>query len=191
MKTTKIYYARVSTEDQNLDRQLAEAPADTYKTFTDKLSGKDMNRPELDRMLKIIDEHDEVYCYSLDRMARNLTDLQKIIETITSKGSSIHFIKENLTFSAKSSNPMDLLLLQVMGAFAQFERSLIKERQIQGIAIAKKAGKYKGGKNRLNDEQIAELKKLAGERNSRLSIAALGKKFGLTSRTSVYSYLKD
>ena len=107
------------------------------RLFIDKASGKDTKRPQLKAMLGFVREGDIVIVQSLDRLGRNLDDLRKIIKDLTGRGVKLQFIKENLTFSGEDS-PMSNLLLSVMGAFAEFERSLIKERQMEGIAIAKK-----------------------------------------------------
>ncbi len=133
----------MSTVDQNAARQLEGV--DVERTFTDKASGKDVKRPQLEAMLAFVREGDTVFCHSMDRMARNLDDLRRIVLGLTQRGVHVQFIKESLTFTGEDS-PMANLLLSVMGAFAQFERELIKERQREGIAIAKKAGAYKGRK---------------------------------------------
>jgi DNA invertase Pin-like site-specific DNA recombinase len=121
----------------------------------------------------------------MDRLARNLDDLRKLVNQITNKNITIQFIKENLTFSNNDNNHISKLMLSVMGAFAEFERSLIKERQLEGIAIAKKEGKYKGRHKSLNQEQTIELNKMVADRYKKVDIA---KKFGI-SRYSVYRYL--
>lgn len=135
MSGQNIGYIRVSTVEQNTIRQLEGLQL--KKIFTDKCSGKDTNRPQLDLMLDFIREGDTVYIHSMDRLARNLEDLRKLVNLINGKQAKVSFIKENLTFTGEDS-PMSNLLLNVMGAFAEFERSLIKERQKEGIAIAKK-----------------------------------------------------
>jgi DNA invertase Pin-like site-specific DNA recombinase len=122
----------------------------------------------------------------LDRLARNVKDLLTIVETITNKGATVEFIKEHLTFSPSDTNPISNLMLQILGSIAEFERSLIKGRQLQGIAIAKAKGKFKGGKKKLTDAQVAELKELA---LSRTPITSIAKKFKI-SRPCVYSYIK-
>lgn len=148
-----IGYIRVSTFEQNVERQLEGIQLD--RTFTDKASGKDVNRPELAALLDYVRDGDMVKVHSMDRLARNLVDLRKIVSTITQKGAKIEFLKENLVFTGEDS-AMSTLLLSVMGAFAEFERSLIRERQREGIAIAKEKGIYKGRKPKLNVEQISE-----------------------------------
>jgi DNA invertase Pin-like site-specific DNA recombinase len=183
MKGQIIGYVRVSTTDQNTCRQLEDLIVD--KIFTDKCSGKTTNRPQLTALLDFIRDGDTLVVHSMDRLARNLDDLRKLVQDLTSRGVVVKFIKESLEFSGKD-NPMSKFLLSVMGAFAEFERELINERIREGVAIAKKAGKYKGRANSLNDDQIAEIKRLVCERFKKSDIA---KKFGI-SRNTLYRYLK-
>jgi DNA invertase Pin-like site-specific DNA recombinase len=119
------------------------------------------------------------------RLARNLDDLRRLVRTLTGKGVRVEVVKESLTFTGEDS-PMATLLLSVLGAFAEFERALILERQRQGIAMAKKRGVYTGRKPALTAEQAQQLRErvAAGERKS-----ALAKEFDL-SRETVYSYLR-
>lgn len=150
-----VGYIRVSSFDQNPDRQLENYKLD--KQFIDKASGKDTNRPALEELLNYVREDDIVIVHSMDRLARNLDDLRKLVKTLTTQGVQIKFLKENLVFSGEDS-PMANLLLSVMGAFAEFERNLIKERQMEGIALAKKRGVYKGRQAVLDQEKISLLK---------------------------------
>ena len=177
----RIGYVRVSTLEQNEARQLEGV--DIERVFTDKASGKDIKRPQLEALLEFVREGDTVVCHSMDRMARNLDDLRRIVLGLTQRGVHVQFIKESLTFTGEDS-PMANLLLSVMGAFAQFERELIKERQREGIAIAKKAGVYRGRKPSLTIAQADELRRrvLAGEKRT-----ALARAFGI-SRDTVYEY---
>jgi DNA invertase Pin-like site-specific DNA recombinase len=177
-----VGYLRVSTLDQNEVRQLVGLELD--KTFTDKASGKDAKRPQLEHLLSFVREGDTVFCHSMDRLARNLDDLRKIVLGITERGIHVVFVKENLTFTGEDS-PMSNLLLSVMGAFAQFERELIRERQREGIAIAKRAGKYGGRKPSLTTERAAELRRMIGTGRSK---AALAREFGI-SRDTLYRYV--
>ena len=151
--------------------------------FTDKASGKDTKRPQLQAALEYLREGDCLVVHSMDRLARNLDDLRRIVLGLTSKGVLVEFLKERLTFTGEDS-AMSQLLLSVMGAFAEFERSLIRERQREGIALAKKAGVYKGRKPSLTDEQAQQLRGriTAGEKK-----AALAREFGISSET-VYQY---
>jgi DNA invertase Pin-like site-specific DNA recombinase len=177
----RIGYQRVSTVDQNTDRQLEGVELD--KVFTDKASGKDTNRPELARVIDYLRDGDTLVVHSMDRLARNLEDLRRIVRELTGKGIRVEFVKESLTFTGEDS-PMNTLLLSMLGAVAEFERSMILERQREGIALAKAAGKYKGRKAALTDERADELRArlTAGE-----SVTALAKEFGV-SRQTVYNY---
>ena len=177
----RVGYIRVSTLDQNTERQLDGQELD--KVFTDKASGKDTKRPQLQAALDYLREGDCLIVHSMDRLARNLDDLRRIVLGLTSKGVLVEFVKERLTFTGEDS-AMSQLLLSVMGAFAEFERSLIRERQREGIALAKKAGVYKGRKPSLTNEQAQQLRAriTAGEKK-----AALAREFGI-SRETLYQY---
>ena len=178
-----VGYIRVSTFDQNTDRQLEGIQLD--KVFTDKASGKDIKRPELEQLVQYVREGDTVVVHSMDRLARNLDDLRKIVQELTGRGIRIQFMKENLTFTGEDS-PMANLMLSVMGAFAEFERALIRERQREGIALAKQRGAYRGRKRSLSDRDIAEVRRrvAAGEKKARVA-----RDYGI-SRETLYQYLK-
>jgi DNA invertase Pin-like site-specific DNA recombinase len=120
--------------------------------FTDKASGKDTQRPQLEALLGFVREGDTVVVHSMDRLARNLDDLRRLVQKLTQRGVRIEFLKEGLVFTGEDS-PMANLMLSVMGAFAEFERALIRERQREGIALAKQRGAYRGRKKALSDEQ--------------------------------------
>lgn len=179
----RIGYVRVSSFDQNPDRQLEQVIVD--RVFTDKASGKDTKRPQLEAMTVFVREGDTVVVHSMDRLARNLDDLRRIVQELTHRGIRIEFVKEGLTFTGEDS-PMANLLLSVMGAFAEFERALIRERQREGIALAKERGAYKGRKKSLSLEQAAQLQKRsqAGEKKSQLA-----REYGI-SRETLYQYLR-
>ena len=183
MKGQKIGYIRVSSFDQNPDRQLDSIATD--RTFIDKASGKNIDRPQLEEMLQFAREGDTIIIHSMDRLARNLDDLRTLVRNLTSKGVDIQFCKEKLTFTNNDS-PMSQLLLSVMGAFAEFERSLLKERQREGIEIAKRKGKYRGRKRALDETQIKDLKARANAGEVRTNLA---KEYGI-SRETLYSYLR-
>jgi DNA invertase Pin-like site-specific DNA recombinase len=136
-------------------------------------------------MTEFVRDGDTVVVHSMDRLARNLDDLRRTVQALTEKGVRIEFVKEGLTFTGEDS-PMATLMLSVMGAFAEFERSLIRERQREGIALAKQRGAYRGRKKSLSAEQVAELKRRAGEREAK---AVIAREFGI-SRETVYQYLK-
>ncbi|MDD3816375.1 MAG: recombinase family protein, partial [Desulfocapsaceae bacterium] len=156
MKGHCVGYIRVSSFSQNTDRQLLDISLD--KIFEEKASAKDTNRPVLKDCLEYLREGDELHVHSIDRLARNLIDLQTIVSDLNGKGVSVVFHKENLTFTGNIENPMNKLMLQMMGAFAEFERNLIKERQREGIAQAQKKGVKIGRMRVLKDEQIDEIK---------------------------------
>ena len=184
MKGQRIGYVRVSTSEQNTDRQLEGLPVD--RVFTDKASGKDVRRPALEDLMGYAREGDTVVVHSMDRLARNLDDLRQIVQTLTRKGVAIEFVKEHLRFTGEDS-PMANLMLSVMGAFAEFERALIGERQREGIALAKHRGAYRGRKPSLSGDQIRELRRLAREGTGKV---ALARQFKI-SRQTVYEYLKQ
>jgi DNA invertase Pin-like site-specific DNA recombinase len=183
MDGQRIGYVRVSSFDQNPDRQLEAVSV--ARVFTDKASGKDTRRPELDRLLAFVREGDAVVVHSMDRLARNLDDLRRIVQNLTRRGVRIEFVKEGLTFTGEES-PMANLMLSVMGAFAEFERALLRERQREGIVLAKQRGAYRGRKRALNPEQIGEVKRriAAGEPK-----AHVARDLGI-SRETVYQYLR-
>ncbi len=177
----RVGYRRVSAVDQNTERQLDGVELD--KVFTDKASGKNTNRPELARALDYIREGDTLVVHSMDRLARNLEDLRRLVRELTGQGVRVEFIKENLTFAGDDS-PMNTLLLSMLGAVAEFERSMILERQREGIALAKAAGKYKGRKPSLAKKQADELRARLAQGES---VSGLAREYGI-SRQSVYNY---
>ena len=186
----KIGYVRVSSVDQNDARQLDGLVLD--KIFTDKASGKDVHRPQLQAMLSHVREGDHVYVHSMDRLSRSLKDLQEVVESLTARGVAVEFCKENLRFERPGSNgtshsaAYSKLLLQMLGAVGEFERALIRERQREGIAIAKTKGVYKGRKPILNEEMKLKLREMVAGGISKTEIA---ENFAI-SRASVYKYLK-
>ncbi len=185
MQGHRIGYIRVSSLDQNPDRQLEHLQLD--KVFTDRASGKDTSRPQLEAMLSFLREGDTLLVHSMDRLARNLDDLRRLVQTLTGRGVRVEFVKEGLAFTGDDS-PMAHLMLSVMGAFAEFERALIRERQREGIALARKRGVYRGRKRSLSPGQVAELcrRVAAGEQKAALAreLAELG-----ISRETLYQYL--
>ena len=153
-KSQLIGYVRVSSEDQNPERQLDGVEVD--KLYVEKVSGKNLNRPILEDLLKYIREGDTLIVHSMDRLARDLIDLRKLVKELTLGGITIRFVKEGLVFTGEDT-PMANLMLSMMGAFAEFERALIRERQREGIAIAKQKNLYKGRKPKLTEEQVLAL----------------------------------
>ena len=178
----RVGYVRVSTSDQNPGRQLDGIELD--RVFTDRVSGKTAIRPQLSALLQFVRDGDTVVVHSMDRLARNLDDLRRLVRELTGRGVAVQFVKEQLTFSG-GDEPMATLLLSVLGAFAEFERSLIRERQLEGIALAKARGAYKGRKPALTAAQVETLRvRVAqGERK-----AVLAREFHV-SRQTLYQYL--
>ena len=180
----RVGYVRVSSIDQNPDRQLEGIKLD--KIFLDKASGRDSHREELEAMIDYVRSGDTVFVHSMDRLARNLDDLRNIVQTLTSSGVRIEFVKESLTFVGDDS-PMAVLLLSVMGAFAEFERSLIKERQREGIALAKQKGLYRGRKPSLSRDQIEEMRRRVKSGEAKTAVA---RSMGV-SRETLYKYVRE
>jgi DNA invertase Pin-like site-specific DNA recombinase len=183
MTGQRIGYIRVSTFDQNPDRQLDSIQVS--RTFIDKASGKDVKRPQFEALMSFVRSGDIVVIHSMDRLARNLDDLRSIVQTLTKRGVCIEFVKENLKFSGEDS-PMAVLMLSVMGAFAEFERSLIRERQREGIALAKQRGAYRGRKRSLSDNEILLLRQRIQNGDKKAKVA---REFGI-SRETLYQYLR-
>lgn len=176
-----VGYRRVSTIDQSLERQdLGEVE----KVFEEKVSGASASdRPVLQEMIGWVREGDLVVVYSIDRLARNLQDLLSIVTTLNNKGVSIRFIKDNLVFPPEGTDGAAKLYLSILGAVAEFERSIIRQRQAEGIAKAKAAGVYKGRKTTIDKERIFALR---AEGHTTYKIAAM---MGI-SRMSVHRTLK-
>ena len=179
-----VGYIRVSSVDQNIDRQLEGIKLD--KKFIDKASGKSRKREALEEMLNYVREGDQIMVHSMDRLARNLDDLRCLVKQFTSKQVKVKFIQESLEFTGDDS-AISKLLLSVMGSVAEFERSLIKERQLEGVALAKKRGVYKGRKKSLSEDQIKLLKEAAQNGIPKTQIA----EYLNINRSTVYQYLND
>lgn len=181
----QIAYIRVSTVGQNTARQLVNLKSD--RKFIDKASAKDTNRPQLQALLDHIREGDTVHVHSLDRLGRDIRDLRNLVDTITKdKGCALKFHKEGLTFEpSQAGNPMNDLLLNLLGSVAEFELALINERRQEGQARARAEGKHMGRPKALNDDQAAEVKRLVA---SGISKAEVARRMN-TSRASVYRAL--
>jgi DNA invertase Pin-like site-specific DNA recombinase len=179
----RIGYVRVSSLDQNPERQLEHVPVD--RLFIDKASGKDAQCPESERLLASVREGDTMVVNSMDRLARNLDDLRRLAQKLTQRGVRIEFVKDSLS-SIGEDSPMANLMLSVIGAFAEFERALIRERQREGIALAKQRGVYRGCKKALSPERVAELYRRAATAEQK---AKLAREFGI-SRETLYQYLR-
>ena len=185
----RIGYVRVSSTDQNTERQLDGQQLTV--TFTDKASGKNTDRPQLQSLLAgNWPEGSVVVVHSMDRLARSLSDLLQLVENFTARGLSVEFVKEGKTFrGGESTDPMDKLMLSMLGAFAEYERTLIRERQREGIAKAKQRGAYRGRQQKItNPETIAQMISDAMALGAnKTKIAA---KYGV-SRETLYKYLAD
>ena len=181
----RIGYRRVSTLDQNTARQLDGVPLD--KCFEDHASGKDTARPQLQAALEWAREGDRLVVHSMDRLCRNLGDLRRTVESLTSRGVEVEFIKEGMVFNGDDT-PMSKFMLNIMGSFAELERSMILERQREGVALAKKAGRYKGRAPaiRSNNGKLAELERLYILSTPVAEMARQTK----VSRQTIYSWLK-
>ena len=178
----RVGYVRVSTTDQSNARQLDGVVLD--RTFADAASGATTDRPRLREMMNYVREGDTVYVHSLDRLGRSLRDVQEIIETLTARGVRVEVTTQGLVFTGDDS-PMTTLLLQMLAAVSEFELAQIRERQAQGIAKARAAGRYTGRKPALSPAQIAELRRRADAGEAK---AALARAFEI-SRATVYNYL--
>ena len=186
--TAKVAYARVSSQDQNLDRQLEMFKSiKPDRIFTDKASGKNMDRLGFQDMLSYVRDGDHLYVASMDRLARNLKDLLEVSELLKKKGVAIHFLKENLSLiPSGDQSPISKLLLSMMGAVAEFERALIRERQAEGIAPTKNRGVYKG-RSPVSATLISQAKEKIAM-GVPISRVAKNLKIG---RTTIYKYLKE
>lgn len=178
----RIGYIRVSSVDQNTCRQLDGVAV--HKKYSDHASGKDTNRPQLKLALDYARDGDVLVIHSMDRLARNIRDLLHVVETLNARGVVVEFVKESLTFTGDDS-AMSKLMLTIMGGVAEFERAMIRERQLEGIAKAKQAGKYRGRQSTMKDAQVKAIRgrAAAGENKS-----ALAREFGVTRQT-IYNVL--
>lgn len=183
MAGQRIGYVRVSTFEQNTDRQLEGVELD--ESFIDRASGKDTARPQLEALMKFARRGDTVLIHSMDRLARNLDDLRRIVSELTRRGVQVQFLKEALTFTGEDS-PMANLMLSVMGAFAEFERAIIKERQREGVNLAKQRGVYKGRKKVFSAQDVTVLQARAAAGEPK---AVIARDLGI-SRETLYRYLR-
>ncbi len=184
MKGLKIGYVRVSTIDQNPDRQLEGIELD--KKFIDYASAKNgAKKPEFEKMMSFIREGDHVIVHSIDRIARSLMNLLEIIKELNSKNISIEFKKENMVFSYDKVDARANLLLNMMGAFAEFEYALISERRREGIEIARSQNKYKR-EYKLTPEQQKEI---SIQISQHVPVAKLAIQYGV-SRPTIYKCRK-
>lgn len=180
-----VGYCRVSTAEQNLARQL-ETIGPVARVFTDKVSGKKGTpRLGLEECISYLREGDELRVSSMDRLARSLIDLRQLVTRILAKGASVHFIQERAIYTPDTSDPRDELMLNLLGSFAEFERSLIRERQAEGIALAKAAGRYKGRAKKLTDAQLEEIR---GKIAAGVPKAKIAREYNV-NRTTLYRAL--
>jgi len=178
-----IGYIRVNPLEQNPERQLDGLNMD--KVFEDKVSGKSLSRPQLAACMDYVREGDTLHVHSIDRLARNLEDLQRLVRALTDKGVSVRFLKENLAFEAREASAMQALMFQMLGAFAQFERALIRERQREGISLARKEQRQLGRAKALTAEQAQAIREPAAKGADKKVLAS---EFGITRQT-LYRYL--
>lgn len=184
MSGQRVAYKRVSSVDQNTARQLDGMTFD--RIFEDKCSGKDIHRPALQAMLAHVREGDTVVVHEISRLARDTANLLDLVKQLNAKGVTLTFIKENMTFTPDDTNPMNKMLLAIIGSVAEFERAMINERRREGQAVAKAAGKHMGRKASLNADQIAIIKARAANGESK---TALANEYDV-SRATLYAALK-
>lgn len=185
-----VGYVGVSSIDQNTDWQLEAfqvAGIHLHRTYVDKAPGRDTNRPNLVDMIGYVRDGDMVVVHSMDRLARNLEGLRALVYALTGKGVQLRFLKESLIFIRDKKSPMADLLMNVMGSFAQFERELIRERQLEGSALAKERGVYKGRKRVLTAEQVIEIHRRVDQKAKK---AELARRYNV-SRATIHRYLRS
>lgn len=182
-----IGYARVSSRDQNLDVQIAELKKyGVDKIFADKKSGKNTDREQLQLALEYMREGDKLIVYKLDRLARNILDLHKLVSSLKERGIDIVFIKEQIDFS----NATGRLMFNMLGSFAEFEREMIQERAAEGRAAAKAAGKHMGRPTRPKKDIQRAVDLFHSRAENGLSVADISKMTQVPQR-SIYTYAKD
>lgn len=174
-----IGYRRVSSEGQRLDRQDL-GPVD--RMFEDKVSGKDRDRPGLTACLGYCRVGDTLRVHSADRLARSLHDLIGIVDQLTAAGVRVEFVKEGMTFDPSASDPYARCLMQVMGAFAELERNIVRSRQEEGIALARARGVYKGRQPALSPAEVQRAKE---RRDLGVPVARLARDHGVAKSTMV------
>lgn len=181
----KVGYARVSSKDQNLERQTAALKKEkVFRIFIDTVSGSSTQRPGLDGALNYLRAGDQLIVVSMDRLARSLIDLHRLVDELTERGVSVKFLKEGQVYS-QDSTPIAKLMLGLLGSVAEFERAIIRERQAEGIAKAKARGVYKGRAKVLNEEQIMQAREWVSEGIPKAEVA---RRLGI-GRTTLYKYL--
>ena len=182
-----IGYVRVSTLEQHEDRQIIELKerANVERVFHDKLSGKDTNRPELQKMIDFAREGDTIYVSEFSRLARSTKDLLDIVQKLRDKGVQVISLKENFD----TTTPAGELAMTLFAAIATFERKIMLERQREGIAVAKAKGVYRGRKQKPKPKDWEDLVKRYQRRDIR-SVAELTRVCGC-SRSTIYTWLRE
>jgi DNA invertase Pin-like site-specific DNA recombinase len=168
-----IGYIRVSTEEQNTDRQLDGIELD--KIFTDKKTGSNRDRQGLKDLMLYAREGDVVFIHELSRLSRNIVDVNNIVRELVDKKVAVRFIKENLTFNGNAS-AVDNYFLNMLASFAQYQREVQKEAQAEGIRKAKERGVYKGGKKIYSDkicETVRQYKRMGYQAREIMAITKL------------------
>ena len=182
----RVGYRRVSSWEQRSDRQLEGLALD--ELFEDRASGKDLKRPAWEEAERYLRRGDVLFVHSMDRLARNLADLLAVVEGLNRKGVEVRFVRENLCFEAGAeANPMSRLMLSLLGAVAEFERSLILERQREGIASARQRGVYRGRKRALAPDQVVRVRERLAEG---AKVSEVARELGV-SRQTVYASLRE
>lgn len=176
-------YVRTSGGSHHTSGQLEGQTLD--RIFEERVTGKTLDRPELEAMLSFVRAGDEVVIQSMDRLARNLDHLRQVVQRMTANGVRVTFINEEMSFTGEDS-PIATLMLSLLGSLAEFERSRILERQREGIDLAKGRGVYKGRRPSLNEEQVRMIRwrVSAGEKKAQLA------REYCVSRETLYSYLR-
>ena len=184
MSGKHVGYIRVSTVGQNSDRQLDGIQLD--KVFEEKVSGRNAgSRDILNLCLDYLREHDTLHVHSIDRLARNMSDLLSIVDDLVKRDVTVKFHSEGLTFAPQTDDPMASLMLHMLGAIAEFERSLIGQRRKEGLEAARKRGKQIGRRKSLSDEDLSEIAQKLSKGDSKSDLA---KEYGV-SRTTLYAAL--
>lgn len=175
-------YARVSTRDQNLEMQLdALNEAGCVRIFSDKVSGTQADRPELNKMLEYARPGDTIVVWKLDRFGRNLRDLLDQINALDERGVGFKSLGDNLD----TTSPGGRLIFHVFGAMAQYERDMLSERTRAGLKAARARGRVGGRRRAFTDEQVAVARDLYDKGNT---VSSIGKTLGV-SRGTIYRYL--
>ena len=188
----KIGYARVSTigQDYETQQEILENEG-CEKIYTEKVTGTSTaQRKELKRLLDNVREDDEVYITKIDRLARSITDLNKIVQELKQKGVSVHFISEGMTFKPDDkASSMQTMMFNILGSFAQFERELIVERTTEGRERAKKQGKHMGRPAKPKQDIKKALKLYDEKAENKMSVTDISKVTGVP-RSTIYHELK-